>query len=170
MKYGYLQEKNGYNQDAKEYISDLRVYCKMTYLLFIIIKNKFPLLTAECITFWWMKYPIILQTELWLSVEKLSSSTLDFIRSNGNLRCCDTWAIQQQAHKGLFLDHINSIDPCKKLTVEGNQDNGTIPFLDTLVQPESDNSLSIKVYHKATNTDQYLQWDSHHNLLPSTVS
>ena len=25
---GYLQEKNGYNKDAKEYIFDLRIYCK----------------------------------------------------------------------------------------------------------------------------------------------
>ena len=62
------------------------------------------------------------------------------------------------------MDHVNSTDPCIKFTVEGNQENGTIPFLDTLVQPEADNSLSIKVYHTPTHTDQYLQWDSHHNL------
>ena len=47
--------------------------------------------------------------------------------------------------------------------VEGNQENGVIPFLDTLVQPEADNSLTIKMYYKPTHTDQYLQWDSHHN-------
>ena len=41
---------------------------------------------------------------------------------------------------------------------------GVIPFLDTLVKPEADNSLGIKVYCKPTHTDQYLQWDSHHNL------
>ena len=76
----------------------------------------------------------------------------------------DTWVIQQQAHKQLFLDHINSIDPNIKFTVEGNQENGAIPFLDTLVKPEADNSLSIRVYGKPTHTDQYLQWDSHHNL------
>ena len=76
----------------------------------------------------------------------------------------DTWVIQQQAHKQLFLDHINSIDPNIKFTVEGNQENGAIPFLDTLVKPEADSSLSIKVYCKSTHTDQYLQWDSHHNL------
>ena len=49
-------------------------------------------------------------------------------------------------------------------TVEGNQEKGAIPFVDTLVKPEVDNSLSIKVYSKPTHTDQYLQWDSHHNL------
>ena len=76
----------------------------------------------------------------------------------------ERWVIQQQAHKQLFMDHINSIDPNIKFTVEGNQENGAIPFLDTLVKPEADNSLSIRVYHKPTHTDQYLRWDSHHNL------
>ena len=76
----------------------------------------------------------------------------------------DTWVIQQQVHNELFLDHINNIDPCIKFTVEGNQKNGAIHFLDTLVQPQPDNSLSIKVYCKPTHTDQYLQWDNHHNL------
>ena len=75
-----------------------------------------------------------------------------------------TWVTQQQAHKQLFLDHINSIDPNVKFTVKGNQENGAIPFLDTLVEPEADNSLTIRVYHMPTHTDQYLQWDSHHNL------
>ena len=76
----------------------------------------------------------------------------------------DTCVIQQQANKQAFLDHINTIDPAIKFTVEGNQGNGAIPFLDTLVTPEADNSLSITVYHKPTHTDQYLQWDGHHNL------
>ena len=64
----------------------------------------------------------------------------------------------------IFLDHINDRDPAIKFTVEGNQENGTIPFLDALVKTEADNSLSISVYRKPTHTDQYLQWDSHHNL------
>ena len=76
----------------------------------------------------------------------------------------DTWVIQQKANKQTFLDHINSIDPAIKFMVEGNQGNGAIPFLDFLVTPQADNSLSITVYHKPTLTDQYLQWDSHHNL------
>ena len=48
--------------------------------------------------------------------------------------------------------------------MEGNQENGTIPFLDTLVKPEADISLSITVYSKAMHTDQYFQGDRHHNL------
>ena len=75
----------------------------------------------------------------------------------------DTWVIQQ-AHKQAFLDHINSIDPAIKFTVEGTQGNGAIPFLDTLVTLLADNSLSITVYCKPSHTDQYLQWDSLHSL------
>ena len=37
-------------------------------------------------------------------------------------------------------------------------------FLDIIVKPEADGGLSITVYRKPTHTDQYLQWDSHHNL------
>ena len=76
----------------------------------------------------------------------------------------DTWVILQQAQRELFLDHINSVDPAIKFTVKGNQEDGAIPFLDTLVKPMADNSLSIKVNRKPMHTDQYLQWDSHHNL------
>ena len=76
----------------------------------------------------------------------------------------DTWIIQKQAHKQTFLDHIKSIDPAIKFTVEGTQGYGAIPFLDTLVTPLADNSLSILVYLKPTHTDPYLQWDSHHSL------
>ena len=76
----------------------------------------------------------------------------------------DTWVIQKQAYKQEFLDHINSMDPAIKFTVEGTQANGAIPFLDTLVTQLADNSLYFQVYWKPTHTDQYLQWDSHHSL------
>ena len=66
--------------------------------------------------------------------------------------------------KKIFLEHINKVDPGIKFTVEGNQENGAIPFLDTLVKPEADNSLSITAYRIPKHTDQYLQWNSHHNL------
>ena len=91
------------------------------------------------------------------------------LHSASNPRYCfrfvnDTFVIHQQSHKQLFLDHINSIDPSIKFTIESNQENGAISFHDTLVKLEADNSLSISVYCRPTHTDQYLQWDSHHNL------
>ena len=74
----------------------------------------------------------------------------------------DTFVIHKEANKQGFLQHINSVDPAIKFTVD-NKEDGSIPFLD-IVKPEVDGSLSITVYRKPTHTDQYLQWDSHHNL------
>ena len=76
----------------------------------------------------------------------------------------DNFVIQKESHKQLFLDHMNNIDPALKFTVEGNQENGAIPFLNTLVKPEADNFLSISVYRIPTHSHQYLQWDSHLNM------
>ena len=44
------------------------------------------------------------------------------------------------------------------------QGGGCHPFRDTIVKPEVDGRLSVTVYRKATQTDQYLEWDSHHHL------
>ena len=65
----------------------------------------------------------------------------------------DTLVIQQEEHKQIFLDHINRLDPAIKFTVESNQQDGAIPFLDTIVKPEADNTLSLTLYGKPTHTD-----------------
>ena len=74
----------------------------------------------------------------------------------------DTFGIQQEGQKQTFLKCINKLDPAIKYTVEGNTEDGDIPFLDTFVKPGVDNTLSFTVYRKPTHTDQYLQWHSHH--------
>ena len=76
----------------------------------------------------------------------------------------DTFVIHKEVNKKGFFQHINSVDPAIKFTVEDNKEDGSIPFLDTIVKPEADGTLSITVYRKPTHTDQYLQWDSHHHL------
>ena len=76
----------------------------------------------------------------------------------------DTFVIHKEANKQGFLQHINIVDPAIRFTVEDNKEDGSIPFLDTIVKPEVDGSLSITVYRKPTHTDQYLQWGSHHHL------
>ena len=76
----------------------------------------------------------------------------------------DTFVIQKEVNKQGFLQHINSVDPTITFTVEDNKEDGSIPFLDTIVKPEENGGLSITVYRKPMHTDQYLQWDGHHNL------
>ena len=76
----------------------------------------------------------------------------------------DTFVIQKEDQKQNFLEHINSVDPAIRFTVEDNKEDGAIPFQDTIVQPEANGRLSITVCRKCTYMDQYLQLDSHHHL------
>ena len=75
-----------------------------------------------------------------------------------------TFVIHKEANKQGFLQHLNSVDPAIKFTVEDNKEDGSTPFSDTIVKPEAAGSLSITVYRKPTHTDQYPQGDSHHHL------
>ena len=74
----------------------------------------------------------------------------------------NTFVVHKEVKKQDFPQH--SVGPANRFTVEDNKEHGSNPFLDTIVKPEADGSLSITVYRKPTHTDQYLQWDSHHHL------
>ena len=76
----------------------------------------------------------------------------------------DTFVIMKKSQKESFISHINSIDDKIQFTIEDSREDGSMPFLDTLVTPCSDGSLSTRVYRKPTHTDLYLQWDSHHTI------
>ena len=76
----------------------------------------------------------------------------------------DTFVILEAQYKDGFFHHINSLDANIKFTAETAKADGSIPFLDTLVTPQSDGSLQTTVYRKPTHTNQYLQWDSCHAI------
>ena len=76
----------------------------------------------------------------------------------------DTFTILQSSHKEEFLEHLNSVDHHIQFTAEDQRSDGAMPFLDILVIPGGDGSLSTSVYRKPTHTDLYLQWDSYHTL------
>ena len=60
-----------------------------------------------------------------------------------------------------FFQHIDSLHPKTKFTMETEQ-NSQLPFLDTLIQTNSDNTIFVRVYRKPTHADQYLKFTSHH--------
>ena len=63
----------------------------------------------------------------------------------------DTFVILQQSQKEKFLQHINSVDPSMKFTREEPKDDGSMPFLDTLVTPKEDGMLTTCAYRKPTH-------------------
>ena len=65
----------------------------------------------------------------------------------------DTFVIQQESHKEEFFQHINQVDTSIKFTMEEAGPDGSIPFLDLLVTPKADGSITTKVYRKPTHTD-----------------
>lgn len=60
-----------------------------------------------------------------------------------------------------FHNHLNAQDPNIKFTIERGGPGG-LPFLDTLNVIQEDGSIDVSVYRKATHTDQYLDFNSHH--------
>ena len=56
------------------------------------------------------------------------------------------------------------MDTSIQFTVEEAGPDGSTPFLDTLITPQPDGAFTTKVFRKPTHTDQYLQWNSNHNL------
>ena len=75
----------------------------------------------------------------------------------------DTFVITKTEHSQALLQHINNQDPNIQFTVEPTQ-QGSLPFLDTLVTIKPNNTFSTTVYRKPTHTDQYLHWDSNHTI------
>ena len=52
--------------------------------------------------------------------------------------------------------HINSADPSIQVTVEESRSDGSIPFLDIIITPQTDGTFTTGAYRKPTHTDLYL--------------
>ena len=61
-----------------------------------------------------------------------------------------------------FHSHLNSVEPCIQFTVEEESVDRTLPFLDVQLCKDPDGTVTTSVYRKATHTDQYLSYTSHH--------
>ena len=69
----------------------------------------------------------------------------------------DTCCIIKRGEVDQLLQHLTSIHPSVKFTVEVERE-GKLPFLDNLLRRNSDGSLDIMVYRKPTHTDRYLSF------------
>ena len=73
----------------------------------------------------------------------------------------DIWCIVKKGKEEELLDHLNSVRPSIKFTMELEKD-GKLPFLDCSLQRGEDGMLTSTVYRKPTHTDRYLHYTSHH--------
>ena len=76
----------------------------------------------------------------------------------------NTFVIHKAEHAQQFLTHQNSLDPSIQSTTEFHDQQGFLPFLDTLASKAPDGTLITTVYRKPAHTDQYLHCDSHHSI------
>ncbi len=73
----------------------------------------------------------------------------------------DIFCIVKKGSEKHLLDHLNSVRPSIKFTMEPDEDS-KLPFLDCLLKRESDGMLTYTVYRKPAHTDRYLHFKSHH--------
>ena len=73
----------------------------------------------------------------------------------------DSFCIIKRNAVNSFHTTLNSIDPHISFTIEEESDLH-IAFLGTLVS-RKDYTITIGVYRKATHTDRYLDFSSHHD-------
>ena len=71
----------------------------------------------------------------------------------------DVFSIVHKTYLQELLEHINSLYPQTQSTRK-EENNSSLPFLDTLVQRNDDKTISVKIYRKPTHTNQYLKYAS----------
>ncbi len=71
--------------------------------------------------------------------------------------------IKQKTDARSFLGHINNIYEAIQFTVDSENENGELPFLDCLIMRNPDGTPYTTVYRKPTNTGRYLNFHSCHS-------
>ena len=101
----------------------------------------------------------------WLEEQAIATAPLNCSPKLWKRYVDDILEIIQKGETENLTQHLNQIDPTGsiKFTYEEEQD-GRIPFLDTLIIRKPDGTTKLCIYRKATHTNQYLQFGSHHPL------
>ena len=76
----------------------------------------------------------------------------------------DSFEIVKKDQRDNFTAHMNSIDQTGIRFMDETEVDGSIAFPDALVMRKDDGTMKVRVYHKKTHTDQYLNFTSHHPI------
>ena len=71
----------------------------------------------------------------------------------------EVFSIVNKTYLEELLEHISNLHPQTQFTKE-EENNSSLPFLDTLVQRNHDKTISVKISRKPTHTNQYLKYTS----------
>ena len=93
------------------------------------------------------------------SLETTAITTADYPPKVWECHVDDVFLIIHKTYLQELLEHINSLHPQTQFTKE-EENNSSLPFLDTLVQRNHDKTISVKIYRKPMHTNQYLKYTS----------
>ena len=101
----------------------------------------------------------------WLEVEAIATAPPTCKPRMWKRYVDDVLEIIKRGQAEQLTKHLHQIDPTGsiKFTYE-EENNGSISFLDTEITRKPDGSLKLSIYRKATHTNHYLQFQSHHPL------
>ena len=94
------------------------------------------------------------------SLETTAITTADHPPKVWERHLDDVFSIVDKTYPRELLEHISNLHPQTQFTKE-EENNFTLPFLDTSVQRNHDKTISVKIYRKPTHTNQYLKYTSH---------
>ena len=99
----------------------------------------------------------------WLEQQAIATTPIDCKPKLWKIYVDDILEIIKRRKVEALTGHLNGIDETNsiKFTHESEK-NGQMQFLDTLISRREDESIKLLVYRKATHTDQYVSFQSHH--------
>ena len=164
-----IRERLDKDQDLKKRtnlevddIMDLTEFIATTYFSFRgqLFKHKFGTAMGSPVS------PILANFFMeWLEQQAIATAPIDCKPKLWKQYVNDILEIIKRGKVEALTDNLNGIDKTNSIKfMHEPENNGQIPFLDTLITRREDGSIKLLVYRKATHTDQYLSFQSHHPL------
>ena len=162
-----IRERLDKDQDLKKRtnlevddIMDLTEFIATTYFSFRgqLFKQKFGTAMGSPVS------PILANFFMeWLEQQAIATAPIDCKPKLWKQYVNDILEIIKRGKVEALTDNLNGIDKTNSIKfMHEPENNGQIPFLVTLITRREDGSIKLLVYRKATHTDQYLSFQSHH--------
>ena len=160
-KYGYSFEQNTIGLTKDEVMKLLKLVLEKLCLLLskgTSLNNYMVQLWVLLVLQWW---PI----STWSTFKDMAlGSELPLLIKEWKRYVDDVFSIIPKGQRDTMLNYLNSIDPHIKFTVEQPNEEGAIPFLDTLPKPKGEEISVLSLQETHTHPDRYLDFNSSHPI------